>query len=122
MIRRLMRGSQVVVMNPETIQKEIEKGGPVQVVPDKPMPDAIQELFEDRKTHALDIAPKLIPCPIPEPLLIYFYDQIRAYVLFKLHSVAITLCGTLVEHSLKYCSYLIESNGFNWPGLPDASA
>lgn len=76
MIRRLMRGSQVVVMNPETIQKEIEKGGPVQVVPDKPMPDAIEELFEDRKTHALDIAPKLIPCPILEPLLIYFYDQI----------------------------------------------
>ena len=111
MIRRLMRGPQVVVMNPETIQKEIEKGGPVQFVPDKPMPDAIHELFEDRKKHALDIAPKLIPCPIPEPLLIYFYDQIRACVLFKLHSVAITLCGTLVEYSLKYCSYLIESKG-----------
>lgn len=31
-------------------------------------------------------------------------------MLFKLHSVAITLCGTLVEYSLKYCSYLIESN------------
>lgn len=111
MIHRLMRGPQVVVMNPETIQKEIEKGGPVQVVPDKPMPNAIQELFEDRKTHALDIAQKLIPCPIPEPLFIYFYDQIRACVLFKLYSVAITLCGTLVEYSLKYCSHLIESKG-----------
>ena len=111
MIWRLMRGPRVVVMNPETIQKEFEKGGPVKILPDKPMPDAIQELFEDRKKHALGIAPKLIPCPIPEPLLTHFYDQIRACVLFKLHSVAITLCGTLVEYSLKYCSYVIESKG-----------
>lgn len=111
MVRRLMRGPQFVVMNPETIQKEIEKGGPVQVGPDKPMADAIRELFKERKIHALEVARKLIPCPICEPLLIHFYDQIRACVLFKLHSVAITLCGTLVEYSLKYCSYLIESKG-----------
>ena len=42
-------------------------------------------------------------------VLIYFYDQIRACILFKLHSVAITLCGTMVEYSLKYCSYLVEA-------------
>lgn len=115
MIGRLMRGPKVVVASPEFIKKELERGGPVQFIPDKPLPEAIKELFEDRKKHAHEIASKLIPCPLhePIPLVVYFYDQIRACILFKLHSLAITLCGTMVESCLKYCSYSIESSNLN---------
>lgn len=113
MIGRLLRGNKLMVMNPDTIAKEMKKGGPIQFVKDDPVPLAMDKLFEDRKKHALEVADKLIRCPIPEPLLIYFYDQIRACILFKLHSIAITMCGTMVECILKYCSYVVESNGSN---------
>ena len=98
MVYRLMRGPQIVIMNPETVQKEIEKGGAVQFVQDKPVPQAIEELFDDRKKHALEVASKLIRCPTPKPLLIYQYRRQLGKAEAGLHGMNTAQAGNVVEH------------------------
>jgi hypothetical protein len=119
LVLRALRGSGVVVANPATIPKAIEKGEPVTVT--LPLSDeaAINKLFEQCRERALLLASKLLPCPISDTPILYLYDQIRLCMLFNLNGAAITFCGMLVEYVLKYTTYAKEN-----PGVPnfDSSA
>jgi len=119
LVLRALRGSGVVVANPATIPKAIEKGEPITVT--LPLSDeaAINKLFEQCRERALVLASKLLPCPIPDTPILYLYDQIRLCMLFNLNGAAITFCGILVEYALKYTTYAKEN-----PGVPnfDSSA
>jgi len=119
LVLRALRGSGVVVANPATIPKAIEKGEPISVT--LPLSDeaAINKLFEQWRERALGLASKLLPCPISDTPILYLYDQIRLCMLFNLNGAAITFCGILVEYALKYTMYAKEN-----PGVPnfDSSA
>jgi hypothetical protein len=119
LVLRALRGSEVVVANPATIPKAIEKGEPISVT--LPLSDeaAINKLFEQCRERALALASKLLPCPISDTPILYLYDQIRLCMLFNLNGAAITFCGILIEYALKYTTYAKEN-----PGVPsfDSSA
>src|SRR5262252_7465258 len=90
LVLRALRGSEVVVANPATIPKAIEKGVPITVT--LPLSDeaAINKLFEQCRERALVVASKLLPCPISDTPILYLYDQIRLCMLFNLNGAAIT--------------------------------
>ena len=113
-VLRALRGSEVVVANPTTIPKAIEKGEPITVT--LPLSDeaAINKLFEQCWEGALMLSSELLPCPISDTPILYLYDQIRLCILFNLNGAAITFCGILVEYGLKYTTYAKEN-----PGVPN---
>ena len=119
LVLRALRGSEVVVANPATIPKAVEKGEPISVT--LPLSDeaAINKLFEQCRERALALTSKLLPCPVSDTPILYLYDQIRLCMLFNLNGAAITFCGILVEYALKYTAYAKEN-----PGVPnfDSSA
>ena len=111
LVFRALRGTELVVANPATIQKAIEKGEPISEEPPLSIDAAINRLFDQRRKHALSLASTLLPCPISDAPILYLYDQIRLCILFKLNGAAITFCGILVEYALKYTTYARENPG-----------
>ena len=104
-----VRGDQLVVAGPETIQRAMEKGEPITIQPELSTEAAINKLFEYRQSHAQTIASKLLPCPVSETPILYLYDQIRQCILFDMNGAAITFCGILVEYALKYTTFIREA-------------
>ena len=111
LVRRALRGAEVVVASPATIQKAIEKGEPITEPPGLSPEDAITKLFNERRQHALSLASSFLPCPVSDTAILYLYDQIRLCILFNLDGAAITFCGMLVEYALKYATYVKENPG-----------
>jgi len=111
MVNRALRGPKVMVANPETIEKAMMKGESVGVVPELPSEQAIDKLFEHRRSKAQLAAPDLPGCPVPDAPILHLYDQIRQCILFDLTGPAITMCGMLVEYALKYAMFAAETRG-----------
>ncbi|SRR5260221_450695 len=111
LVWRALRGPQAIVASPATIQQAIEKGLPVTEAPRLSVEDAINQLFDQRRQHALALTSTLLPCPVEHTPVLYLYDQIRLCLLFNLNGAAITFCGILVEYALKYATYVKESPG-----------
>src|SRR5260221_10277719 len=111
LVGRALRGPQAIVASPATIQQAIEKGLPVTEAPRLSVEDAINQLFDQRRQHALALTSTLLPCPVEHTPVLYLYDQIRLCLLFNLNGAAITFCGILVEYALKYATYVKESPG-----------
>ena len=101
----------MIIANPATIQRAIERGEPITEPPRLSAEDAITKLFDERKQHALSLASSLLPCPFSDTAILYLYDQIRLCILFNLDGAAITFCGILVEYALKYATYRKENLG-----------
>ncbi len=110
LVYRALRGNELLVASPSTIQKAIERGEPFKEQPRLSAEEAINKLFDERKQHALKMASKLLPCPIPETPILYLYDQIRLCILFNMNGAAITFCGILLEYTLKYATYRQENH------------
>src|SRR5258708_13570049 len=119
LVWRALRGPQAIVASPATIQQAIEKGLPVTEAPRLSVEDAINQLFDQRRQHALALTSTLLPCPVEHTPVLYLYDQIRLCLLFNLNGAAITFCGILVEYALKYTTYAKKN-----PAVPnfDSSA
>ena len=111
MVRRALKGDEVVVASPSTIQAGIEKGEPISEPPRLSTEQAITKLFDERRQHALSLTSSFLPCPVSDTAILYLYDQIRLCILFNLDGVAITFCGILVEYALKYATCRKENPG-----------
>jgi hypothetical protein len=105
LVHRALRGNQLVVANPETIKRGIQKGEPITEIDELPAHVAINRLFEDRRQKAQAIASQLLPCPVEDAPVLHLYDQIRQCILFGLNGTALVLCGMLVEYALKASLY-----------------
>ncbi len=111
LVFRALRGTEMIVASPETIKDAIEKGLPIREQQRLSVEEAINKLFDYRKQHALQFASNILPCPIPETPILYLYDQISQCILFDMNGAAITFCGSLVEYTLKYATYMKENPG-----------
>lgn len=99
----LVQGSTYIISSPNTI-KDLQKRG---VKFDTPTPkisdQIIDELFQQRKAKALETIDKFPSTPdIAIPTIGFLYNEIRECILFGLNGAAISLCGVLVEFSLKH--------------------
>jgi len=111
LVSRLLRGTEIVMMSPETLSQVKQQGGPIKTVELPSLEESLDKLFETRKQKALQLARDLPPCPTYDLPLLYLYDEIRQCILFGLNGTAITLCGILLEFALKYAIYLKEHPG-----------
>lgn len=108
-IDELATDANVIIANPEDIEKLKKQGLPFRVVPSK----SINELFQERLETAAEIAPKLPALPNNLPLAIKsLYQEIRECIFFGLNGAAITLAGNLIEFTLKHATYVKEVGGY----------
>lgn len=126
LVRRLLRGPELVIASQETIEELRRKGEQIEEIPSIPLNEALDKLFALRRQNASsDIVLKLPACPSAEAPVLYLYDEIRQCILFGLNGTAITLSGILVEFMLKYATFRNEQGGkveFDseaWKGFED---
>jgi hypothetical protein len=102
------------VLSPVAIKRLKTKGIHLAESPKPSLEETINLLFSDeRKRRALEVAQKLPEPPnMAAPSITSLYNEIREAIIFGLNGAAITLCGVLVEHALKYATYKIEMGGF----------
>ena len=105
----LAEGADVIIANPDDIEKLKDQGLPLKVVPSK----TINELFQERLRSAIEVANHLpcLPDKLP-PAIKSLYQEIRECIFFGLHGAAITLSGNLIEFSLKHTTYVKEIGGY----------
>jgi hypothetical protein len=109
----LPQGSQGI-LSPSTEERLGKRGIHIPKPPKLTLEESINYIFsDDRKQQALATA-KQLPRPpeIPAPSIQSLYTEIRQAIILGLNGAAITLCGILVEHTLKYATYKIEVGGF----------
>ncbi|MDD5559703.1 hypothetical protein [Candidatus Methylomirabilis sp.] len=111
LVRRLLRGPELVIASQETIEELRHKGEQIEEIPSIPLNEALDKLFTLRRQNASDIVFKLPACPSTEAPVLYLYDEIRQCILFGLNGTAITLSGILVEFMLKYATFRNEQGG-----------
>ncbi len=106
---QLAGGADVIIANPDDIEKLKEQGLPFRVVPSK----TINELFEERLKSAIEVAKYLpsLPNKLP-PAIKSLYQEIRECMFFGLNGAAITLSGNLIEFTLKHTTYVKEIGGY----------
>lgn len=108
-LEKLANGADVIIANPDDIEKLKEQGLPIHVVPSK----TISELFEERLKSATEVAKHLptLPNNLP-PAIKSLYQEIRECIFFGLNGAAITLAGNLIEFTLKHTTYVKEVGGY----------
>jgi len=101
----LASGADVIILNPEDIEKLKKQGLPFRTVPSK----TINELFEERLKSAIEVTKHLpeLPTNLP-PAIKSLYQEIRECIIFGLNGAAITLSGNLIEFTLKHATYIKE--------------
>lgn len=102
------------ILSPTTEERLGGRGIHIPKPPKLTLEQSIDLIFsEARKERALAIA-KTLPQPpiIPVPSIKSLYNEIREAIILGLNGGAITLCGILVEHVLKYATYTVEIGGF----------
>jgi len=105
----LAEGADVIIANPDDIEKLKDQGLPLRVEPSK----TIDELFQERLRSAVEVAKHLpsLPDKLP-PSIKSLYQEIRECIFFGLHGSAITLSGNLIEFTLKHVTYVKEIGGY----------
>ena len=108
-LEKLANGTDVIIANPDDIEKLKEQGLPIRIVPSK----TITELFEERLKSATEVAKHLptLPHKLP-PAIKSLYQEIRECIFFGLNGAAITLAGNLIEFTLKHTTYVKEVGGY----------
>ncbi len=108
-LSELAEGSDVILANPELIDKLKEQGLPFKVVPSQ----TISELFQERLRFALEVVNHLPILPTNLPFAIQsLYQEIRECIFFGLFGAAITLSGNVIEFTLKHTTYVKEIGGY----------
>ncbi len=102
------------ILSPTTEERLEKRGIQLPRPPKLTLEQSIDLIFsEARKQKALAIA-RTLPQPpdIPVPSIQSLYNEIREAIILGLNGAAITLCGILVEHALKYATYKVEIGDF----------
>lgn len=113
-LRELAASADSVFLSPITVSRLREQGIEIpqqrQLTPN----EAADVLFADqRKAQAVRMLEQLPERPdVPVSSIQSLYSEIRAAIALGLYGAAITLCGILVEYTLKYAAYKIEMGGF----------
>ena len=97
----------VIMMDPQILEKLYSSGDPSFVMmPTKTPKEIVADIYEQRKLIALELADK-IPLILDKtrPSIQTLHDEIRECIYFGQYGAAITLCGILVEYTLKYVTY-----------------
>ncbi len=104
--RLIAKGADKIGLHPDTLAMLRKKGLPIKEVPSQ----TIEELFDQRKQYALEIASQLPPLPEGlSPTIQSLYQEIRECMFFGLNGAAITLSGILIEFVLKRATFAKES-------------
>jgi len=113
LIGRLSADADQIVVNPGDRAALAAQGIRPVEAPQPSLTAALDALFHKRRETALERAERLpaLPAAAP-PAFISLYDEIRECVVFDLVGAAITLCGILVEFTLKYATYIREVGGY----------
>src|SRR5829696_7642103 len=102
------------ILSPTTEERLGKRGIHIPKLPKLTLEQSIEIIFsETRKQKALAIA-KTLPQPpdVSAPSIQSLYNEIREAIILGLNGAAITLCGILVEHVLKYATYKVEIGDF----------
>ena len=108
-IEELSKGSDRIIVNPETLEKLKSHGLPINIIPSP----TIDELFDQRKEKAYLKAPHLpeLPQGLP-PSIQVLYQEIRECIFFGLNGPAITMASILIEYVIKHVTFIKESGGY----------
>lgn len=108
-IEEIAKGSDRIIINPETLEELKRHGVPFNIVPSP----TIDELFEQRKEKAYIKAPHLpeLPKGLP-PTIQALYQEIRECIFFGLNGAAITMASILIEYTIKHVTFIKESGGY----------
>lgn len=106
----LAHGLDTIIANPDDVKMLKEQGLPIHAVPSKSIP----EMFQERLHSAIAIVDHLptLPEKLP-PAIKSLYQEIRECIFFGLNGAAITLCGNLIEFTLKHTIYVKEAGGYH---------
>jgi len=104
-----------IISNPKTIEDLQKRGVKFDTTTPKTQEQIIDDLFQKRKSIALAAISKFPATPsIAIPTIAFLYDEIRECILFGLNGAAISLCGVLVEFSLKHAIVKkVQGNTYN---------
>jgi hypothetical protein len=102
------------ILSPTTEERLRKRGINIPKPPKLTLEESIDLVFgEAQKQRAMATARGLPQSPeIPVPSIQSLYHEIRLAIILGLNGAAITLCGILVEHALKYATYKVEVGGF----------
>ena len=108
-MEELARGSDRIIVNPETLEALKSQGIPFDIVPSP----TIGRLFDQRKEKAYSIASYLpsLPRGLP-PVIQALYQEIRECIFFGLNGAAITMSSILIEYVIKHTTFIIEAGGY----------
>ena len=108
-MKELAKGSDKIIVNPETLEELKRLGVPFGVIP----APTIEELFEKRKQNAIDKVKQLpaLPQGLP-PAIQALYQEIRECIFFGLNGAAITMSSILIEFVLKHTTFIKEAGGY----------
>jgi hypothetical protein len=105
----LSKGSDRIIINPETLEELKRLGIPFDVIP----APTIEELFEKRKQNAITKVKQLPALPQNLlPAIQALYQEIRECIFFGLNGAAITMSSILIEFVLKHTTFIIEAGGY----------
>lgn len=111
LINKLVNDNTIIILHPETQKKMVQQGLPIEETRFVPIDEAIPLLFEKRKSEAVNIAKSLPSRPnFILPAINEIYDEIYQCILFGLNGAAITLCGILIEFTLKQVVYFYKND------------
>lgn len=114
LINETVRDTTQIIVNPDTFKKMVELGLPISYAEAVPIEEYINKLFDVRKKQALKIVQRLpARYNFILPAINALYDEVYECMLFGLNGAAITLCGILVEFTLKQATYFYE-NGYKF--------
>lgn len=105
----LAKGSDRIIVNPETLEDLKSQGIPFDIVPSQ----TIGELFDQRKEKAYSKAHHLpsLPEGLP-PAIRALYQEIRDCIFFGLNGAVITMSSILIEYVIKHTTFIKESGGY----------
>ena len=108
-MEELAKGSDSIIVNPETFEELKRLGIPFDVIPAQ----TIEELFEKRKQHAIVKVNQLpaLPQGLP-PEIQALYQEIRECIFFGLNGAAVTMSSILIEFVLKHTTFIKEAGGY----------
>lgn len=111
LMAKLSENANLIIASPQTIAKLKEQGIPFE----RTSSTTIEDKFNARKAEAIKIVPHLPTLPDIEMLphaIKSLYEEIIDCILFGVNGAAITMCGNLIEFTLKHATFVKESGGY----------
>ncbi len=108
---KLSEDSNLIVASPQGIARLEQQGIPFE----RTAAPTLKERFDGRMANAIQVLPNLPELPLVELLphaIKSLYEEILDCILFGVNGAAITLCGNLIEFTLKHAAFVEESGGY----------